>query len=202
MLDECAIAHRDAHQLREAFYEELGDSAMQKLINMEQAHGELQGKLLATQELLEAQRRATTALEYKLEEADLALCRAESAQTEAQSEQAQLEKEVEEMAKRNGDLESQLSALSAPKEQIERLEKRCKELEAFAEEADEARKKALAESDRRRIEINELEWKVKQFAAYEQAHIDAKRSARRKQRGNRKEAVRLAPGKEALPRRG
>merc|ERR1719375_1908866 len=50
LLDECEFATRNAHQLREAFYEELGDSAVQQLISMQQSYAELKDVLHSTQE--------------------------------------------------------------------------------------------------------------------------------------------------------
>lgn len=190
LMDECALAQKTARLLRTAFYEELGDSVRQQLIHMQQDYADLQAKMHAAREQLEVQSQSMAALERKLEVEVAARLRAEIAQERAECAQQEVKKKAAEMANHVWALQGQLLELKAPKETIERMEKRCKELEEFAEDADRARRKALEELAEERDMRRDLEYKNTQLNALEQDRLKARQRIRKGT--TRKDALRPA----------
>lgn len=202
LLDEAARAQRCAVTLREAFDEELGDSALQKLINLEQVYAELQNQLMATSDQLECQKRSCSDLEIKLADAELRASQELTAREKAEQARAVQMQQMNEMAARMRSLEAQLSQYKSPQERINSLEKRCRDLEIAKEEAEEGHKRALKEMEKHKDRRAELELKNRELAAFENYHLNKKKSARRAQKSegglsSRKEALRPGANKSA-----
>lgn len=191
LLDECEHAQKNAHQLREAFYEELGDSVLQQLIQVQQDYDDLQVQMQASRETLEDQHHAAAALEARLVEQERKRMEAVAAEERAELETEEQRKKVAEMANGIWLLEGQLLELKNPKEKMEKIEARCRELEAIAEDAERRASKAIEELRMERLSRGELEVKLKQFAAYEEDNIKERSKARRTKKGGaRKEGLR------------
>lgn len=179
LLDECATARASAHQLREAFEEELGDSVLQQLLDLEKSYEQLEKKLHTTMEDAEKERRKNAASEKKLKEAQEQCNQALVARDRALSAQERLEKELNDMIALYKEQEAELLQMSAPREQLALMERQVEELEINARDALAAKEIAEKELRTQSTIASELAMKVKQLEVFENQHLKHRQKARR-----------------------
>jgi len=179
LMDECCQATRNSHKLKEAFYEELGDSAVQQLIDSQKAYVALQDQMRKLSDQLDAQQRSNSQLQTDLKTERNARAEVEADRDRSKQVQQDLSEKASTMAAKIEELEAEIDTLRHPKEQIESLEARCKKLEEQAVAAEETARKAEAARSKEESARRDMEFKNSQLHMYEKQHIEARLQQRR-----------------------
>lgn len=183
LMGECEVSQRNARHLREAFYEELGDSVAQQLINTQQAYTELQNMIKCIQDQLEAQCHISERLELQLQDSKRTQSEAEADQEATDLAHKELSKHAADLSSKIHALESQVEDLRAPKEQLLSMEQRCRDFETRAVQAEALMKKAQTDLQKEETARGELEMKVRELAVHEKDHMEARSKQRRMKKG-------------------
>lgn len=184
LVDECTALKADVHHLRTVLEEELGDSALQKLLKLQQEHASLAGKCQNTQRLLDAERGTVRTLREDL-------ARAAEARDEAQANEESAVTRRRKAEELTGGLRERIEALTeelraALERTPEALEQKLAEAHECLEQTRErAEDKAAQHKRDLAAELDKncaLTYKLKELRAHETKMLAKKKKLRRENR--------------------
>jgi len=187
LVNECTQARVENRHLRSILEEELGDSALQRLLEMQDSHAALYTKCQALQQELEAERHALDVTREELEAVCTARDEASANEVAAVNSRRACEAHVRELLDRIDALTGDLrSAQERTPEVLERKlaekQARLDEASSAADEAEARHKKEIALMEEEKADLN---YKLRVLRAHENKVVKQHTSARRKNKQHR-----------------
>lgn len=181
LLDEFTAAHSDATALRVAFDEELGESVLQRFLKLQEEHSATVAQHQAASRELESSVRHCWALEQRcaeaVEEREEVQARCELMNSQLHEAEAHLQRMLH---------ESELKVVARSAAEMARLERRCEEAEARAEDVQQRIAAATfglkAELCEYRDKCSTLEVKLRELKAVEMTLLNERIADRRRSR--------------------
>lgn len=185
LIDECQAASVNAVYFRRVLEEELGDSALQKLIGLEQEHSALAADHQKLLQALQAERRHCRALEEEKENLRLTAEEARFNEETAVSKQLEAEDAVQKLEERCRKQRKDLEQLKQLTPEVLQAKIKEKEDELAKERADREEKEAELSKELHEVEGHNLalRMKLKQLEALEGA---LQKKKMQKKKGKRK----------------